>query len=165
MWFAGRDQHMQVRHRECCSMSRKAKSSFSAWGVRTAEETQERIGTRRRSRTRTGICCSPLHTSLPTVTSLPCVFLLLVALQHAPATLQAFPSPRAHADRAAPPAFKHRHPPTSSPASAHASCRSSCSRPWLCAAATDTEPQNNTETCVGPSSTIPLRICMARCLG
>jgi hypothetical protein len=21
MWFAGRDQHMQVHHRECCSMS------------------------------------------------------------------------------------------------------------------------------------------------
>ena len=31
MWFAGRDQHMQLHHRECCSMSRKAKSSFSAW--------------------------------------------------------------------------------------------------------------------------------------
>jgi hypothetical protein len=31
MWFAGRDQHMQVHHRECCSMSRKAKSSFSGW--------------------------------------------------------------------------------------------------------------------------------------
>ena len=56
MWFAGRDQHVQVHRRECCSMSRKAKSSFSAWlllpdpvthvrrakGVRTAEE---RIGT------------------------------------------------------------------------------------------------------------------------
>ena len=52
MWFAGRDQHMQVHHRESCSMSRKAKSSFSAWlllpdpvthvrraeGVRTAED-------------------------------------------------------------------------------------------------------------------------------
>jgi hypothetical protein len=31
MWFAGRDQHVQVHRRECCSMSRKAKSSFSAW--------------------------------------------------------------------------------------------------------------------------------------
>jgi hypothetical protein len=29
MRFAGRDQHMQVR--ECCSMCREAKSSFSAW--------------------------------------------------------------------------------------------------------------------------------------
>ena len=27
MWFAGRDQHMQLHHRECCSVSRKAKSS------------------------------------------------------------------------------------------------------------------------------------------
>jgi hypothetical protein len=26
MWFAGRDQHMQLHHRECCSVSRKAKS-------------------------------------------------------------------------------------------------------------------------------------------
>ena len=31
MWFAGRDQHMQLHHRGCCSRSRKAKSSFSAW--------------------------------------------------------------------------------------------------------------------------------------
>jgi hypothetical protein len=31
MFFAGRDQHMQVHHRECCSMTRETKSSFSAW--------------------------------------------------------------------------------------------------------------------------------------
>jgi hypothetical protein len=31
MWSAGRNQHMQVRHGECCSMSRRAKSSFSPW--------------------------------------------------------------------------------------------------------------------------------------
>jgi len=31
MWSAGRDQHMKVRHRECCSMSSTAKSSFSSW--------------------------------------------------------------------------------------------------------------------------------------
>jgi len=80
-----------VHHRECCSMSRKAKSSFSAWlllldpgtharrakSVRTA---YERIGTTISSMTRT------VHLLLtayqPTVTTLPCVFLLPVAFEH-----------------------------------------------------------------------------------
>ena len=67
--------------------SRKAKSSFSAWGVRTAEETQKRIWSKSCPGPGPGQA-SAAHTSLPTVTSLPCVFLLLVALQHAPATLR-----------------------------------------------------------------------------
>jgi hypothetical protein len=33
MWSAGRDQHRKVCHRECCSMSSTAKSSFSSWSL------------------------------------------------------------------------------------------------------------------------------------
>ncbi len=46
MCFAGRDQHMQVHHRECFSMSREAKSSFSAW-QRTFSAWQRTIFTMR----------------------------------------------------------------------------------------------------------------------
>jgi len=49
----------------------------------------------------------------------------------------------AHADRASPTSFTHGHPPTSSPAAAHVSCRSSCRHAWLRVASTDIGTSKN----------------------
>ena len=160
-----------------CSRSRKAKNSFSAWFLLpdhfilslTSDEQRMYVQPRKGlgPGPGQGICCSP-RTSLPTVTALPCVFLLLVAFEQArpceetrgsEATVRLaqwctcprlgheanfwHPS-RAHARtrtwRPRPPSHmaSYHHTLPRPPQQRRASCRSSCRTTWLRTAATAT---------------------------
>ena len=88
MWSAGRDQHMKVRHRECCSIAARPRVHFLYGSCSlnlslTCEDEQRAHVQPRRGfglgagpGPGEGICCSP-RTSLSTVTALHCVFLWL----------------------------------------------------------------------------------------